>query len=92
MRGNGRLSWKRRCKGFWAQEVAFESLLKGKRGIERTCQAQRRTGMKAGGHKGTGPFGKFKLLQLAWKDIYKETTREMAKVLRIQDHVSQAEE
>lgn len=58
--GNPRLSWKRGCKVVQGEEVAFESLLKGRTGSERACQATRQVGVKAGGHKGIGTFGKFK--------------------------------
>lgn len=37
-------------------------------------------------------FWEIQVAPAGLEDIYKETTREMAKVLRIQDHVSQAEE
>lgn len=58
--GNPRLSWKRGCKVVQEEEVAFESLLKRRTGSERACQATRKAGVKAGGHKGIGTFGKFK--------------------------------
>lgn len=50
------LSWKRGCKGF-QKEVALLSLLGGRTGSERACQALKRAGVNAGGHTGTGTLG-----------------------------------
>ena len=61
----------------------MESLLKGRRGSERARRAKRRAGVKAGGHKGTGPFRKFKLLQLTWREEHiQEKTGETAEVCK----------
>lgn len=51
-----RLSWKGGGKGV-QEEMALESLLQGRAGWQRACQRERRTGVKARGHRGLGTFG-----------------------------------